>query len=227
MSLKLRLIGDLHGESSHSDWVYTNFAELVQPPFDLVIQIGDFGYNYDHVDQALYTPELFVLAGNHEDHPKLRSNPCGITTWKEIDRNGVKIFCLGGGYSIDREKQIEKKRWDPQEENSFQNLLTAYKAYLAFKPHILIAHEACHYAIHTIPLDGMSLSVPFQIYSPTSQTIQMMVDEYQPDYVFNGHWHQSGSTRWGTTNYVSLGIRQVFDLEISIQNGKPSYKEIR
>lgn len=130
------LTGDTHGETAR-------FLELKEryglTEGDSVIVAGDFGCipglgtgSEDKLDALAQLPfEILFLDGNHECFPTLNAYP--EETWhggrvRRIRRNvlhlmrgqifdleGMKVFVMGGGYSMDRASRIPGRTWWPEE----------------------------------------------------------------------------------------------------------------
>lgn len=142
------ITGDTHG--NQYKWI-----EQIEPmlsPSDMILVCGDFGVGfwngrywseetfYDFLSEQEYT--VLFIDGNHENFDKLSRYP--VETWHggrvhKIRENvihlmrgevytieGVTIFAMGGGYSVDKYRRTEGISWWPQEmpsEEEYRNAL--------------------------------------------------------------------------------------------------------
>lgn len=129
--------GDTHGDQILWDASIGNFLK----EGDTIIVLGDFGIGffdgrhwpeemfYDYLSEQKYT--VLFVDGNHENFEKLDSFPAGkwyggrvqfvrsnvihLMRGETYDIDGKKLFCFGGGYSLDKDYRVQGRAWWPQE----------------------------------------------------------------------------------------------------------------
>lgn len=130
------ITGDTHGEVSRFEEIHKRYR-LTES--DSLIVAGDFGCIFgrfiqddeklDALEQLPYT--ILFLDGNHECFPKIYSYPEEMWNGGRIHRirpnilhlmrgqvfklDGMSIFTIGGGYSIDRIYRYPGISWWPEE----------------------------------------------------------------------------------------------------------------
>ena len=131
----LYITGDTHGE-------YASFLRRLEPyapaQGDTVIVLGDFGFVWNDAQHRRQLRKLAALPfqiafidGNHEDFDLLACYPPEIWHGGRIHRitrnivhltrgqvftfSGLRIFTMGGAYSIDRDFRAEGVNWWAQE----------------------------------------------------------------------------------------------------------------
>ena len=210
MKKGLILIGDTHGDrQAHRKGVYRagekDYASL---------HLGDVNMGddaYDYFDSL--GPYDYCLRGNHENHPKAIHNPHFLSHYGVIQLpNGRNGFYLSGAYSVDKVFRTPGFDWFHNEELTFSELLKAYKLYMEVKPEVLFSHEGARQAIDILGLKGLNLGIPFQINSPTSQTLDLMLNFHKPEEVYFGHWHTAASKKKEGTYYSCLGINEIKEI---------------
>lgn len=145
--------GDIHGDQVLWDACINNSLN----DGDTIIVLGDFGFGffdgrywpeemfYDYLAEQKYT--VLFIDGNHENFDKLNSYP--VEQWNggrvqfirknvihlmrgEIyDIDEKKVFCFGGGYSLDRDYRVPGRTWWPQEmpsDEEYKNATNNLKA---------------------------------------------------------------------------------------------------
>lgn len=202
---RLLLIGDTHGQAKvHLHWISyakdEGIPTLHLGDVDMLIsnepEYAPYSY-FNHLREVDY-----CLRGNHEDHHKTKSISNFLYGHGCIYfPNGSIGFYLSGAYSIDKEYRTIGTEWQEDEELNFSQLLEAYKTYREAKPDFLFSHEGAPRSIKDCGIKGTMLEVPFDITSPTSQTLQQMIEYHRPKATFFGHWHLDASKR-------SLGMYQ-------------------
>ena len=132
----LYITGDTHGEVSR----FTDFYRRYRPaPEDTLIVAGDFGCIFglgrkdeaklDELEALPYT--ILFIDGNHECFPKIYSYPEEVWNGGRVHRirrnvihlmrgqvfelEGLKLFAMGGGYSIDVMYRLPGRSWWPEE----------------------------------------------------------------------------------------------------------------
>jgi hypothetical protein len=106
------------------------------------------------------------------------------------------IFVVRGAYSIDKVYRTEGIDWFPQEELPYNHALRCFDVYSATKPKIVISHDAPHYIRHT--LFGITDK------SDTSNLLQALFDEHQPELWIFGHHHKDRDANILGTRFICL-----------------------
>jgi len=125
------LVGDTHGNTGFWPHVF-KLAKNVEA--DHIIQVGDFGVwpgkdGADYLNKiekwaVKYGIDVTVVPGNHDDWDHILALPEDrmirphVKVFGKvgmIESDGVKIGCVGGAISIDREWRIPHKSYWPQE----------------------------------------------------------------------------------------------------------------
>lgn len=128
--------GDTHGEANRFEEIRTQY-QLTED--DILIVAGDFGCIFglglrdeqklDLLAAQPYT--ILFLDGNHECFPKLfsypeemwnggrvhriRKNVLHLMRGQVYDIDGVSVFSMGGGHSIDVAYRVPGRSWWPEE----------------------------------------------------------------------------------------------------------------
>lgn len=167
--IKLHVTGDTHGyvASRLSPQIFHNYRDMKE--CDVVVVLGDHGLNFFYpskneaeLNEIIRLTQLpfnvFLLDGNHDNHDWLAELPViekyggkmghfydNIFTLKRGEIytiNGKKIFCFGGGVSIDKQFRSEGLDWWPQEipsKEEFNYALDNLKKH-DFKVDIVLTH---------------------------------------------------------------------------------------
>lgn len=152
----LYITGDTHGQSARLKWYFDMKSGCGINRDDCFVVCGDFGYLFrnDIVDNAFLDClekeekcNILFVDGNHENFEALYSYPVEEWNGGKVHRirknvfhlmrgqvfelNGLKVFTMGGAYSIDR--YIRKKGisyWDeeiPNDDEYREAVLNLYK----------------------------------------------------------------------------------------------------
>jgi len=199
--------GDIHGEFHRLEKILRRF------PDDPVVQVGDMGIGFPHFrrhrrmwvpdpkgkDPESFDPRLRFIRGNHDNPAACRAYPGYLGDW---GYNGdLSLFFLSGGESSDRSGREEGKDWWPDEQLSAEEMRHAVDLYTTLRPRMVVSHE-CPSMI--MPMVHPHHFTP----SRTSETLQAMLDVYQPDLWAFGHHHKTWEKRVGGTLFVCLAINQ-------------------
>ena len=135
---------------------------------DILFVCGDFGFagEEEYLDSLAELPYMIAFCdGNHENFPalggypielwnggrihRLRSNVIHLMRGQVYEVNGVKIFVMGGGYSIDRDYYKEGEHWWQEEMPSEEEYEEAWENL-----------EKCGYQVdyiltHTAPMETL------------------------------------------------------------------------
>jgi hypothetical protein len=194
--VKLRLIGDVHGQ-------YKRYLELIRVvPFS--VQVGDFGFEYEclrDVDPAAHK----IIPGNHDNYERLPPHalhPFGVCKLGEFT-----FFFIRGAHSIDRMYRAPGINWWPAEELTTAQGDACVKAFTEAKPGVVLSHD-CPFAVYPAVLDN-----PWFVKENwTARFLEECRQQHQPRRWIFGHHHR---TRWtdkiGATRFHCLGELEVMD----------------
>nr|WP_221374522.1 metallophosphoesterase [Actinoplanes polyasparticus] len=187
---------------------------------DVLIQLGDFGYNYGRHFLALVSaaamyqrlPVLFI-DGNHENFPKLHSYPIGADGLREVsdwvwhlprgfrwEWSGIRFLALGGAHSVDRPWRQPGLSWWKDEAITEEQ---AAQAISGGPTDVLIAHD-CPIGVD-IPGLQPDAFPPLEILRAEEHrgVLRRVVEAVRPQWIWHGHYHQ----QYGQT--VDLGYGPV------------------
>lgn len=190
----MRIIGDVHGKTK-------KYLKVIGDA-KYSLQIGDMGFNYDHLavlDSAFHK----FIPGNHDNYDKL-PNHHSLMDYG-IWMADVDIFYVRGAWSIDGPgcpwdpaKQGNKGRiqgldWWQNEEVSVDGLSKAIELYENLKPELVVTHEAPIRIVNKLKEDGYLLSQFPVTRTSTSVALDIMFDLWKPKRWFFGHYHNNQS----------------------------------
>lgn len=190
MKAKILLVGDIHGK------VPRLLAIANQNKDKSVIQLGDFGFGFMKIGEL--PTNLRMIRGNHDAPEAARKHPNYLGDYGTFMLNDKKVFFLGGAYSIDYAWRTPGESWWEDEELSYPELEQAFEKYKAYKPDIVLTHEAPRSIVPEIldrfvigKLGNRDYKAPCAD-SRTSQSLQKMWEEHQPEQWYFGHYHING-----------------------------------
>ena len=203
---------------------------------DTIIVLGDFGFGffdgrywpeemfYDYLAEQKYT--VLFIDGNHENFDKLNTYP--VEQWNggrvqfirknvihlmrgEIyDIDGRKVFCLGGGYSLDRDYRIPGRSWWPQEmpddeeyKNATKNLETG-----DFKVDYVLTHTAPADTVEYMSRLNLGIKNTVVEEFPLTGYLQWVVEKVSYRKWYFGHFHIDAEL-WRNQYAVLDGIRDL------------------
>lgn len=207
--------GDIHNE-------FGRLNELINKKKpDMIICCGDFGY-WPRIQGAeklsrinLQTAsKLLWCDGNHEDHWSLRRRetdelapnifymPRGSTYTLD---DGRTILFMGGADSIDKGWRTIGVDWFPEEvisQKDFENLPD-----FNTRIDIVVSHTCPECLVET-----MIKYYPEKNYEPSNTALSRILNIFNPDLWFFGHWHhyKEGTvenTRWYSLSAPGFGDR--------------------
>ena len=184
---------------------------------DTVIVAGDFGFGfheggdhpddefYDYLEQQPYT--ILFIDGNHENFAKLNSYP--VEHWhggrvhfirknlihlmrgEIVEIEGKKIFCFGGGFSLDKAMRTEGKSWWPEEMPSEEEYKHASQTLenSGWTVDYIITHTA---PLNTVEyMDRRNLGIKNTVYEEMRLTgyLQWVVEKVKYEKWYFGHFH--------------------------------------
>lgn len=204
--MKIRLLGDLHG-----DPVKINKLKQSLHFYDLTIQLGDFGIGFG-AEQYLKNTDsekLKILLGNHDHWEELEKFPHALDRYGILELNGKKIFYIGGAYSQDISERIPGLSWWYSEQLSLRELedcLTLYENNCQ-EIDIMLSHDC--------PINcGQNILGYFPYENTTNKLLYEAWKIKEPKLWFFCHYHRQFVKKIGNTNFQCLSINEEFILEI-------------
>lgn len=207
--MKLRLIGDIHGQ-------YDNHLELAGGA-DYSIQIGDYGFRYNWLHKLDLAKHRF-FGGNHDNYDEINKSPyClgdfGLVT--HIPELKEKMFFVRGAWSIDYKYRTPNLDWWADEEMSQSRCQEAIEAYAEAKPDILLSHEGPFHLLSALGLDPafavrMGFSESF-IKTKTNLMLDAMFMRHRPKLYVFGHYHKDFDYEHEGTRYVCICADKNYD----------------
>lgn len=200
--MKVRLIGDLHGD------MYA-YSQIISD-CDRSIQVGDFGMGFIRSVPDVDPNKHEFIRGNH-DSPDL----CKMSAaWIPDGTIRNDVMFVGGAWSIDWAYRTPGLSWWDDEECSPAQLEHFIEKYIEVKPRVMITHECPDCIADVMCQDVQWKKFPFP--SRTRDAFQIMWEHHQPDLWFFGHWHLSWQKKVGNTHFVCLNINEYVDIELDI-----------
>ena len=117
-------LGDIHGNFN----VINQFIKLYNIENAHIIQVGDFGVGFKSIEKEKRLLEMYhtllvkknitvwAIRGNHDYKPHFDNDPFGLSNIKLIpdytvlELNNLRILCVGGAVSVDREWRYTKNQ---------------------------------------------------------------------------------------------------------------------
>lgn len=233
------VIGDVHGKISQ----YRSIIRQL-PMGAKSLQLGDMGIGFKGVHLfpkgSMCNGVHRFLRGNHDDPARCRRHPLYKGDWGyDPDEH---LFYLGGAWSIDKDWRVEGESWWRDEELDYRALDEAYQLYVKVKPRIVATHEAPsraawsmlaaatgNVAHHDFCPTDQSVAVKGDEYAyykaklgcvntRTSQALQRMFEEHQPEYWLFGHYHMTRDFTIGRTKFTCLNELDVREIVLEDLN---------
>lgn len=200
--MKLRLIGDIHGQADHH---LTLAGEA-----DYSIQIGDYGFRYNWLYKLDLARHRF-FGGNHDNYDEINQSPYCLGDFgpiTHIPELKEKMFFVRGAWSIDHMYRSVGVDWWEEEELSMERCNEAVAAYAEYKPDILLSHEGPLHILQALGLNpafaksmGYSESL---IKTRTNQMLDAMFCHHRPKLYVFGHYHKDFDFTLDGTRYVCI-----------------------
>lgn len=187
------IIGDVHGKVDR-------YWNILQKHKSSSIQVGDFGFKKEHdwhlanIDYSQHK----INFGNHDDYTYLHK-PHSLSNFS-ISKSG--LMTIRGAYSIDKVYRTENLNWWANEELNYSEMQQAVDFYNFNKPKIIISHDCPHEVRKQ--LFGINDK------SITSNGLQIMFENHQPDLWIFGHHHKSKNEVINGTRFVCLAELETF-----------------
>lgn len=206
---RIAFAGDWH---QNTDYAEHAIAHAREQDANVVLHLGDFGYNFtrpflDGVTQALRAVGLSLLFvdGNHENFTRLYRYPVGPDGLRQLtDRirhlprgfrwqwAGVRFLALGGAHSVDRPYRQAGVSWWKEEAISDADVARVAEGGLA---DVLVSHD-CPAGVVIPGIDDRTSPPPFpplEIIRANEhrQILRSAIDPVRPSTVWHGHYHVS------------------------------------
>jgi len=201
----IRFIGDIHGNEKP----YFQIVKDVQQS----VQIGDYGAGFNSdwdikmSEWQTKNPSHKFIRGNHDDPKVCNSMPNYLSDWVYDDNN--KIMYIGGAWSLDYGLRIEHETWWPDEELSQEEFDAVQRAYIYYKPQIVVSHDA--------PLNipkFMKLCEGLEVPTRTAVRFRQMFRYHQPKLWLFGHWHADKELTFDGTLFKCININHYVDVDV-------------
>lgn len=184
----LLIIGDVHGRIN-------DYWKLVNTYKGSSIQVGDFGFKKQHdwfLKNIDYTRNR-INFGNHDDYSFLHK-PHSLSNWSYDPR--IELMTVRGAYSIDKAQRTENIDWWANEELNYVEMQDAIDFYNVNKPKIMITHD-CPDQVRRYLFGIVNKSI-------TSNGLQSMFEDHQPDLWIFGHHHRRKEEIINGTKFICL-----------------------
>jgi predicted phosphodiesterase len=208
---KVRVIGDVHGKRQE----YLNLIREI----DFSVQIGDMGFHYEFLKDIDHCKHV-MFKGNHDDHDVRPRHDLGKYGLHKL--GDLEFFFVSGAFSLDWEYRVEQeysgkwpKTWWKQEELTYLELEGAVTEYVKHKPKIVLTHDCPRSIGRKIGNPGFLKMFgldPEKFTTKTSEALDYMFKQWQPDVWVHGHFHKSHKTKEGKTLFVGLNELEYIDL---------------
>lgn len=209
-------LGDIHGTMAKLKWM----RQFLQPE-DIVIQVGDFGFYNDVLNEFHntfpkgYTCKLYAIAGNHEDYSLIDSwsktditdvggNLFHVPRGYVMEYMGKRMGFIGGAESIDRAWRKEGYDWFPQERITREDADLLYKNAGKKRLDYLFSHTPTISTIQGsfIPLDLEAWLLPPDWKDESSILMDEIHSKLRPRDHYCGHMHRSVS--YGSVRILNI-----------------------
>ncbi len=197
--MKMRLIGDLHGDFR----AYLALTDGVENS----VQVGDFGLGFNKPPKMPLTHRH--IRGNHDSPELCKISPNWIPDGHvEKTDLGNTIMYIGGALSIDRYSRLPGAHWWFDEELNEYELEDLYKRYQEVKPDIMVTHD-CPEDVKNVVIDEYSGK---KMITKTTFWLQEMFNAHSPKLWLFGHHHKKFGRTIKDTNFVCLDINCYIDV---------------
>lgn len=189
-------VGDVHGKFKDLNMALIGVD-------DDVIQVGDLGIGFPGVP---YPPKFFTqfrwLRGNHDNPQVARNHPNYLGDYGTFKG----IYFIGGANSFDKEQRTIGIDWWPDEELSYLDMENAISECISAKPAIIVTHDCPQSVANKIGISGNTR---------TRLGLQAIFEYHKPKFWIFGHHHKQFRENITGTQFIGLGILEVFHLENS------------
>ena len=203
--MKITFIGDVHGKTDQ-------YQKMLRQKFagQRTFQVGDMGIGFPGVglhSDIMNSGDHKWIRGNHDDPDK-----CALLTDRGYAGDygyfeDIRMFYLGGAFSIDYAWRVPGKSWWAGEELSYTELSKTIEFYKEKKPKIVATHEApsdvAKYMLMQLMVGFRSEKLACTM-SRTAEALQVMFDAHQPEEWVFGHYHLDKSLDWKGTKFTCV-----------------------
>lgn len=201
---RLRVVSDVHGKYELMDQL--NLHDKY------VVQLGDMGFNYQHLYEN-YDPNLLkVCLGNHDAY---NNRPIGfdLGDYGSAKLGPFKFWFVRGEFSIDCKiradyelRGIWPKTWFDNEQLNENERQSCLREYGMTKPRVVMSHGCPIFIKEKIsnPDIMRSFGWPEDMNSVTQQLLQDMWDVHQPELFIFGHFHRDWYHVEGNTTFICM-----------------------
>lgn len=220
--MSITFIGDLH--QVHGDIAY--YRSIIKRHTNTV-QLGDFGFGREWT-QLGYTVDSKhhrVLGGNHDDYNVAPKTPNWLGDYGVCDTLGTPFFFIRGGHSIDCHDRIFKEvscgvqEYWHNEELNFAEMLACARDYGHLCMDLVVSHDCPSFVNDEMHKNDPSPNVlercgwPKNYRSNTSLLLTELWNSHAPKLWIFGHHHRSFRFKYGPTQFVGLGIGEIYCVE--------------
>jgi hypothetical protein len=201
--MSLLLIGDCHGRL----FQYEEIIKYLEGDGVRSILLGELGFKPEHewFIKSPYSKNNKILFGNHDYFPNLyESYSLGRYSYNPE----YKMFCIAGGYSIDKQYRVEGKTWFKEEEMTSREERGCLLAYQKAKPEIVISHEAPELAINKL----FNYSYVFPGGSATYKFFDVLLAYHRPRVWVFAHHHDRRDAVIKGTRFICLDELETIDV---------------
>jgi hypothetical protein len=189
-------IGDCHGNIQRLLSILMRY-----PAAHRIFQLGDMALGFPNTILPHCSPNFKFIRGNHDSPADCRAHLNYLGDYGYY--SDLKLFYLGGAYSIDHEWRKAHNRMHPRqpvwwedEQLGEEDLASAFKLYVDVKPNLVISHEApsrvakepsfinAVISTHACGMDKLNSGN-----SRTSKALDAMLAHHEPALWLFGHYH--------------------------------------
>jgi Icc-related predicted phosphoesterase len=208
--MKVLIVGDVHGDPQFLSNIH---AEARRFGVKTIVQLGDFGYNFDKNVIASISAWLnrdpehqwFWLDGNHDEHNYIEGSILkGEFPGYPVPHFHERMFychrgsttmigdklCmfLGGAYSIDKSRRTPHISWWPQEMIRQSDVHRALENAEGRKIDVMFTHDSprCEYLDKWLYGQGYKTD-PWS--NENRAALTYVVDQVRPADLYHGHFH--------------------------------------
>lgn len=211
----LYITGDVHG--NQKEWFER--TEKILRKDDIIVVNGDFGIGfwkgehfeteeafYDFLEKQAYT--VLFIDGNHENFDqlnnyaieiwcngrvhKIRKNVIHLMRGEVYHIEGYKIFVMGGGASIDKERRIAGVSWWKEEMPTESDYFYAFENLEKEKHQIdyILTHTAPSESIYYLSLkQSLGIKGSLQDELPLNYFLDVVQQKVRYQHWYFGHFH--------------------------------------
>lgn len=198
----ITIIGDVHGKVNR-------YKEIVGA-CSRSICVGDFGFKeeWDNYLSNIDSKNHVIVMGNHDYIPYMddRNYWLKCQNFGQIQDFPEDIFYVRGAYSVDKYLRKPGIDWFGNEELDYQECGYCMDLYMTLKPRIVISHD-CPQFLRTRWFGITDKSI-------TSNLLDAMWKEHQPEIWIFGHHHKSKSEVLGNTTFTCLAELETKIIEV-------------